>query len=251
MKFILVLIFSVLFTLPGLCQQKLAKSDLVSKKDKLSYCIGLNIGKHYKSQINESDSARMYSEAQSHADVVRNIVDVDSVILAKGIDAGFSNDTSLQFFTEQEINEVLAAFQKEMSEKQKAIGDKNRAEGTKYLEANKKKPGVITTASGLQYKIVKPGMGKSPKATDSVTVHYTGTLIDGTKFDSSVDRNEPITFPVTGVIKGWIEALQLMKEGDIWELYIPSDLAYGETGANDLIGPNTVLCFTVELIKVK
>ena len=123
--------------------------------------------------------------------------------------------------------------------------------GETFLQENAKKEGVKTLPSGLQYKSVKQGDGKSPKATDTVSVHYRGTLIDGTEFDSSYKRNEPAEFPVNRVIKGWTEALQLMKEGDKWMLYIPSALAYGERGAGGLIGPNEALVFEVELLKVK
>ena len=125
------------------------------------------------------------------------------------------------------------------------------AKGETYLKENAKKEGVKTLPSGLQYKVVKEGSGKSPKATDTVSVHYRGTLIDGTEFDSSIKRGEPAEFPVNRVIKGWTEALQLMKEGDKWMLYIPSHLAYGERGAGGAIGPNETLIFEVELLKVK
>ena len=125
------------------------------------------------------------------------------------------------------------------------------AKGETYLKENAKKEGVKTLPSGLQYKVVKEGSGKSPKATDTVSVHYRGTLIDGTEFDSSIKRGEPAEFPVNRVIKGWTEALQLMKEGDKWMLYIPSHLAYGERGAGGAIGPIETLIFEVELLKVK
>ncbi len=245
MKLHVIFLFLISFVSISFCQSGLSKSDLKSDKDKFSYCIGVNIGKHYKTQPNAS------AEAQGHADVVRKMMDVDSVLLAYGLNDGLSTDSTRQtLFTDEEVNQVLTEYQKQLTAKQKAIGEKNRAEGEKFLAENKKKEGVITLPSGLQYKVIKQGNGKSPKAEDTVTAHYSGTLINGTKFDSSYDRNEPIKFPVTGVIKGWVEALQLMKEGDVWELYIPSELAYGETGASDEIGPNTVLLFTVELIKV-
>ena len=119
-----------------------------------------------------------------------------------------------------------------------------------FLAANKKKPGVVTLPSGLQYKVLKEGTGKSPKVTDTVTVHYRGTLIDGTEFDSSYRRNEPATFEVGQIIPGWVEALQLMKTGAKWQLFIPSELAYGEQGAGSQIGPNSVLLFEVELLSI-
>lgn len=128
--------------------------------------------------------------------------------------------------------------------------ESNLKEGKDFLEANSKKKGITTLASGLQYKVVEAGKGRQPTSSNRVTVHYSGFLIDGTVFDSSYERNSPATFPVNGVIPGWVEALQLMKEGDIWELYIPSHLAYGKGGAGGDIGPNATLIFKVELIKV-
>jgi FKBP-type peptidyl-prolyl cis-trans isomerase len=138
-----------------------------------------------------------------------------------------------------------------MQAKHKAAGDKNLKEGDDFLTANGKKEGVKTLPSGLQYKVIKSGTGRSPKATDTVKVHYNGTLTDGTVFDSSVQRGEPATFPVNQVIPGWTEALQLMKEGDKWQLYIPSKLAYGEQGAGGKIGPNSALIFDVELLSIE
>jgi FKBP-type peptidyl-prolyl cis-trans isomerase FklB len=132
----------------------------------------------------------------------------------------------------------------------KVQGEKNKKEGEAFLAENKKKDGVKTLPSGLQYKVLAEGKGKTPKATDTVTVHYRGTLTDGTEFDSSYKRNQPASFPVNGVIKGWTEALQLMKEGSKWQLFIPASLAYGEPGRPG-IPPNSVLIFDVELISVK
>ena len=131
------------------------------------------------------------------------------------------------------------------------LSEKNKADGEKFLVENARKEGVTTLPSGLQYKEIKAGKGKSPKATDTVTTHYKGTLIDGMEFDSSYKRGEPATFPVSGVIPGWTEALQLMKEGAKWQLFLPSNLAYGERGAGRDIGPNATLIFEVELISVK
>ncbi|MHA2219485.1 MAG: FKBP-type peptidyl-prolyl cis-trans isomerase [Candidatus Hodarchaeales archaeon] len=130
------------------------------------------------------------------------------------------------------------------------MSEKNKKEGEEYLAENKKKEGIITTQSGLQYKVLKKGTGKIPKSTDTVTVNYRGTLIDGTEFDSSYRRGQPASFKVNGVIRGWTEALQLMKEGAKWQLYIPSNLAYGERGAGRNIGPNSTLIFEVELISI-
>jgi FKBP-type peptidyl-prolyl cis-trans isomerase FklB len=135
--------------------------------------------------------------------------------------------------------------------RQKELGEKNKKEGEAFLAENKKKEGVTTLPSGLQYKIMKEGDGQIPKSTDTVTVHYRGTLIDGTEFDSSYTRGQPATFPVKGVIAGFSEALQLMKVGSKWQLFIPSNLAYGERGAGDDIGPNASLIFDIELISIK
>src|SRR6478609_4318683 len=147
--------------------------------------------------------------------------------------------------------DILAQFEKDMEAKQKQAGEKNKTDGTKFLEDNKKKPGVKTTASGLQYKVEKEGTGAPPKPTDMVTVNYRGTLIDGTEFDSSYKRGQPATFPVNGVIKGWTEALQLMKQGAKYQLFIPSSLAYGERAMGPDIGANSALIFDVELQDVK
>jgi FKBP-type peptidyl-prolyl cis-trans isomerase FklB len=133
----------------------------------------------------------------------------------------------------------------------KILSEKNKAEGEKFLAENAKKEGVKVLPSGLQYKEITPGTGKSPKTADTVTTHYKGTLTDGTEFDSSYKRGEPATFPVSGVIPGWTEALQLMKEGAKWQLFVPPNLAYGEKGAGQVIGPNATLIFEVELLTVK
>lgn len=129
--------------------------------------------------------------------------------------------------------------------------EENQAAGKEFLLENAKRDGVVTTTSGLQYEVLAQGSGASPKATDEVTVHYHGTLTDGRVFDSSVERGQPATFPVNGVIPGWIEALQLMNVGSKYKLFIPSDLAYGERGAGQMIGPNSTLIFEVELISIK
>ena len=131
-----------------------------------------------------------------------------------------------------------------------SIAEKNKMEGDAFLSANKVKPGVVTLPDGLQYKIIKEGQGQQPKANDVVTVNYAGTLINGTEFDSSYKRGQPASFPVNGVIPGWVEALQLMKVGSTWELYIPANLAYGEQGMPPVIGPNETLIFKVELLAV-
>ncbi len=206
------------------------KAELKTHKDKVSYAIGMDMGNSLK----------------------RNSIDVDLEMLVKGMRDALSGGKALM--TDQEVRETLIAFQKEFQakqqEKMKALAEKNKKEGDAFLAENKKKEGVKTLPSGLQYKVVAEGKGASPKETDTVTVHYRGTLIDGTEFDSSYKRNEPATFPVNGVIKGWTEALQLMKEGAKWQLFIPANLAYGESGRPG-IPPNAVLIFDVELIKIE
>jgi len=157
--------------------------------------------------------------------------------------------------SEEEQRQALTEFSRQMQAKQlaklKELSEKNLAEGQAFLKANQAKPEVKTTASGLQYKVLASGKGKSPKASDTVTVNYRGRLIDGAVFDDSYQRGQPSTFDLSGIIRGWQEALQLMKEGDRWELYIPSDLAFGPQGAGPQIGPNATLVFEVELIKVE
>ncbi len=222
----------------GILAQDSAEMKLESREDKISYSIGVNIG---------NDIKRSFE---------RQGVEVTPAILAKGIQDALSDSDKLM--TDQEIMELLTAFQQEMREKMAAktaqkseSADANKAAGEAFLAKNRKKEGVVSLPSGLQYEVVEAGSGKSPSATDTVVVHYKGTLIDGKEFDSSYKRGQPATFPVNGVIKGWTEALQLMKEGAKWKLYIPSDLAYGSRGAGSDIGPNSTLVFDVELIEVK
>jgi FKBP-type peptidyl-prolyl cis-trans isomerase len=212
----------------GLAQDK---PQLKDQKDKASYSIGYDIGETFKKQKIE--------------------VNVDALVA--GLTEAMSGKEAAM--TKEDREKTLQTFQKEMMEKQvaasKEAGAKNQAEGDKFLAENKKKDGVKTTASGLQYKVLKEGSGESPKETDTVVTNYRGTLIDGTEFDSSYKRNEPATFPVNRVIKGWTEALQLMKPGAKYQLFIPSALAYGERGAGQQIGPNATLIFEVELLSVK
>lgn len=204
---------------------------LKTQKDKVSYGIGMNIGSSLK----------------------RDAIDVDADLLVKGLKDSLSGGKTLM--SDEEYRETMAAFQKEMMEKQvaaaKAAAEKNKKEGEAFLAENGKKEGVVTLPSGLQYKVIKSGTGKTPTSGDTVETHYRGTLIDGTEFDSSYKRGQTATFPVTGVIPGWTEALQKMKEGDKWQLFIPPNLAYGERGAGRDVGPNATLIFEVELIAVK
>jgi FKBP-type peptidyl-prolyl cis-trans isomerase FklB len=225
MKLRLIAIMGVLF----LVSQAHAQENLVPKnqKEKMSYIIGMDIGNNLKKQG----------------------IDIETNILINGIKDAFASAKSL--LSEQEIRETLATFQKEMQAKQEEIGKKNKKEGEAFLAENKKKEGVKTLPSGLQYKVIKAGTGKKPKLTDTVTAHYRGTLIDGAEFDSSYKRGQPASFSVSGVIPGWTEALQLMEEGTKWELFIPTSLAYGERGAGVMIGPNATLIFEVELISIQ
>jgi FKBP-type peptidyl-prolyl cis-trans isomerase FklB len=204
---------------------------LKDQKDKVSYSIGMEIGKNMK----------------------RQSLDVNPELLTRGVKDAFSDGKPL--ITDEEMKEALMAFQKEMMAKQqelaKVAGEKNQKEGEAFLAENKKKEGVITLPSGLQYKVIKAGSGNKPKATDTVTVHYQGTLINGTEFDSSYRRGQPVSFPVNGVIPGWTEALQLMETGAKWQIVIPSNLAYGDRGAGPQIGPNATLIFEIELISIQ
>ena len=180
-------------------------------------------------------------------------VDVDPVVLARGLRDSLSGAKPL--LTDDQAQAALTQLQtttrtKEEAAAQKA-GEENMKEGQDFLAANKTKDGVVVLPSGLQYKILTPGTGPTPTATDTVVCNYRGTFIDGTEFDSSYKRNQPATFPVNGVIKGWTEALQLMPVGSKWQLFIPSDLAYGSRGAGGVIGPNKTLVFEVELLSIQ
>lgn len=201
-------------------------TQLKDQKDKVSYSVGLQIG----------------------FNLSRQKVDINPDILAAGIKDALAGKPQLN---PDQIKEVMTAFEKDMEQKQKEAGDKNKTEGAKFLEENKKKEGVKTTGSGLQYKVLKEGNGAQPKATDTVTVNYRGTLINGTEFDSSYKRGQPATFPVNGVIKGWTEALQLMKVGSKYQLFIPSSLAYGERAVSPDLSANSTLIFEVELLDAK
>jgi FKBP-type peptidyl-prolyl cis-trans isomerase FklB len=192
--------------------------------EKVSYSLGVNVAKSVKNQ---------------------GLTSIDSDAIAQAFTDVFEgNDLKI---SEQESNVILQDFFGKLAKKAQSA---NVEAGQKFLSENAKRNGVITTNTGLQYEVLVEGTGDSPKETDKVTVHYHGTLIDGTVFDSSVDRGKPATFPVNGVIPGWVEALQLMNQGSKYKLYIPSDLAYGERGAGGSIGPNATLIFEVELISI-
>jgi FKBP-type peptidyl-prolyl cis-trans isomerase FklB len=207
-----------------------ADESLKDMKDKRSYCIGLDIGQNLKDGMFE--------------------LNIDHLL--NGIrDSYAGNDWKV---TQDEMVQILTEFQQELQQKQMEIQQKaaaeNMAAGKAFLDENAKKEGIKVTETGLQYKEVEPGTGSKPSATDKVKVHYHGTLIDGTVFDSSIDRGEPVVFAVNQVIPGWSEAIQLMSEGAKYQVFIPSELAYGANGAGQAIGPNAALIFDIELIKI-
>jgi len=203
----------------------------VKRMDKASYGIGVEMGRNFK----------------------RLEVEIDGDLVAKGIKDAMSG-SKLQF-SEQDLNTAVTSFQTEVRERQtrhnKAVAIDNVAQGTKFLEANKVKESVVTTASGLQYKVIRAGDGKVPTLTDTVECNYRGTLLDGTEFDSSYKRGQPMTVAVASVIPGWKEALQKMPVGSKWQLFVPAGLAYGARGAGSSIGPNATLIFDIELLAIK
>jgi FKBP-type peptidyl-prolyl cis-trans isomerase FklB len=203
---------------------------LKTEKEKISYVLGVQLGN----------------------DVRRQGVDIEPDIMMRGLKDSLSGAKYL--LTDQQMSDTMAAFQKAMTSKRaevmKQAAEKNKKEGDAFLAANKKKEGVVTLPDGLQYKIIKEGKGPMPKINDTVTVNYRGMLVDGTEFDSSYRRSEPLSFPVKGVVKGWTEALQMMKVGSKWQLFIPPELGYGEQGGGP-IGPNATLIFDIELLSIK
>ena len=207
-----------------------AASSLKSLKERSSYAIGVDIGHGLKGQG----------------------LEVDTALLARGISDSLAGNKPLM--SDKEIHDTMVELEKlvraQQLDQRSKVAEKNKKEGDAFLAENKKREGVKTLASGLQYKVIREGKGATPKATDRVTTHYRGKLLDGTEFDSSYGRGEPATFPVNKVIAGWTEALQLMKEGDKWQLFIPGDLAYGPDGAGKDIPPNATLVFDIELLKV-
>jgi len=204
---------------------------LNTQKDKTSYAIGMNVGKGLH----------------------RDSVDIDPAILLRGLKDALAGGKTL--LTDQEAQATLTALQNDLRKKQQEMRQQatetNKKEGEAFLAANKTKDGVVALPSGLQYKILQEGTGPKPAATDSVVCNYRGTLLDGKEFDSSYKRGQPATFPVTGVIKGWTEALQLMPVGSKWQLFVPSELAYGDRGAGADIKPGSTLTFEVELVSIQ
>lgn len=203
---------------------------LKTQKDKISYIIGRDAGGNLKAQS----------------------IDIDPDIFMKGFKEAYSGGKSS--LSDDETSKAMTAFKEDMMKKHteelKKLTEKNKKEGEAFFAENKKKEGVVTLPSGLQYKVIKEGNGQTPKDTDTVTVNYRGTFIDGKEFDSSAKRGAPATFPLNGVIPGWQEALKLMKVGSKWQIFIPAGLAYGEKGAGNTIGPDASLIFEVELLSV-
>jgi FKBP-type peptidyl-prolyl cis-trans isomerase FklB len=226
-RFAIVALFSLLLT-PVIAS---AAEGLDTLEQKASYSFGVDFAKRLQQQG----------------------IDLDISALNRGImDAASGKKLA---FEEGEMNQFKAEYTQQLRarllQEQQQLAAKNLEAGNKFLAENAKKDGVVTTASGLQYKVINSGSGPSPKADDTVTTHYRGTLIDGREFDSSYSRGQPASFPVKGVIKGWTEALQMMKVGDKWELYIPAELAYGATQRGELIEPNSTLIFELELLDIK
>jgi len=230
------LIFAAVLS-AGLCLHAADDKSITStSKGKLSYSLGMDIGRNITNQS----------------------LDIDVEALTAGLKAVASGGKPL--LNDQEYQEAMTQFRtemaakraersKQMQEKQKEMAEKNKKDGETFLAENKKKAGVVTLPSGLQYKVITAGTGKKPAATDKVVTHYRGTLVDGTEFDSSYRRGETVSFPVTGVIKGWQEALQLMPVGSKWQLFIPPDIAYGDAARPKIPG-GSVLLFDLELISI-
>ena len=202
----------------------MSAQKLNNEIDSVSYSLGVNIGENIKTQFPDIDLKNFEA-------AIKDVLDDNKKPSISGADA---QKTIQEYFTKQQAKASESVVE----------------EGRKFLAENSKKENVVTLESGLQYEVIKNGEGAKPTLNDQVTTHYHGTLIDGTVFDSSVERGQPASFPVSGVIKGWTEALQLMNVGSKWRLYVPYDLAYGERGAGPKIGPFTTLIFEVELISI-
>ena len=216
---------------PAPAPESQSASAFKTQKDKVSYAIGMNVG----------------------STLHRQGVDIDPKVLQQGLQDALAGGKTLLSEEEERavLTELQADMRKKQQEKMQQAGEANKKDGEAFLAANKAKEGVVTLPSGLQYKVITTGTGPKPTASDSVVCNYRGTLIDGKEFDSSYKRGQPATFPVSGVIKGWTEALQLMPVGSKWQLFIPSELAYGERGAGQQIGPNSTLIFEVELLSIQ
>jgi len=218
---------------PGQPAKPKSQSPLVLKtdKDKVSYALGMNLGTNLK----------------------RDSVDIDTAIFVRALKDTVAGGRTLLTDSEARaaLTQLQTAVRGKQMEKMKLAGETNKKEGDAFLAANKSQEGIVTLPSGLEYKILTQGTGPKPTATDTVVCNYRGTLVNGTEFDSSYKRGQPATFPVTGVIKGWTEALQLMPVGSKWQLFLPAELAYGERGPSPEIGPNSTLVFEVELLSIQ
>ncbi len=212
---------------PGTAANQPPVPGLTTLKDRFSYALGLNLG----------------------TTLHRQSVEVDPDILGQGLKDALAGGAAR--LTPEQAQAAISEVQTELQKKQQEKMAANKTEGEAFLAANKTKEGVVALPSGLQYKVLKEGTGPKPSASDTVVCNYRGTLIDGTEFDSSYKRGQPTTFPVGGVIKGWTEALQLMPVGSKWQLFIPSDLAYGPRGTGAAVGPNETLIFEVELLSLQ
>jgi len=218
---------------PGQPVKPRSQSPLALKtdKDKVSYALGMNLG----------------------TNLHRDSIDIDTAVFLRALKDTLAGGKTL--LTESETRAALmqlqTAVRAKQMEKMKLAGEANKKEGDSFLAANKTKEGVVTLPSGLEYKILAEGTGPKPAATDTVVCNYRGTLVNGAEFDSSYKRGQPATFPVSGVIKGWTEALQLMPVGSKWQLFLPAELAYGERGPSPEIGPNSTLVFEVELLSIQ
>ena len=217
---LLILIFTINLSI----KSTMSAQKLTNEIDSVSYSLGVNIGENLKTQFPDIN-------LKNFELAIKDVLDNQKEPKISGADA-------------QKV--IQSYFQKQQAKASESVIE----EGKKFLTENAKKDGIITLESGLQYEIIKSGEGAKPTINDQVTTHYHGTLLDGTVFDSSVERGQPATFPVSGVIKGWTEALQLMTVGSKWKLFVPYDLAYGERGAGPKIGPYTTLIFEVELISI-
>jgi FKBP-type peptidyl-prolyl cis-trans isomerase len=241
MKNFIIVLASVLAVSPLLGQEKSPEQKSTDQKspelktdiDKVSYSIGLQVGFNF---VKQNDALKKQN------------IQINTDVLVAGVKDAIAGKPQLN---PDQVRQVLTGFEKDMAQKVEARAQKNKAEGEKFLAENKKKEGVKTTSSGLQYKVLKEGNGPQPKESDTVTVNYRGTLIDGTEFDSSYKRGQPATFPLKGVIKGWTEGLQLMKVGSKYQLFVAPNLAYGERQMGPDIGPDSTLIFEVELLDTK
>jgi len=238
MRYVLLIVLASLFINSCNAEAK-SRKPLQSNKDSVSYSLGLQWG----------------------MTLAKDSIEVDPEIIADGLKDALLKDEKERSLTMEQAGNILQALVMRLQEKQQAQqakemeefakkGEKSKQEGEDFLKQNKKQPGVVETASGLQYKILNPGSNVKPTANDKVKVHYIGKLVDGTKFDSSYDRNEPIEFPLNGVIPGWTEGMQFIGEGGKIILYIPYSLGYGERGSPPVIPPYSTLIFEVELLKV-